>query len=345
MTQALALKEKLERRGHAIVGVTIGAKQLADVPAFFKEKINCPLLTINSPKFVLDKKNRGVKVFLSTLITIWRTPTYIASLKKIKKIVTDLEPDVLVNFYEPLAGNYCRFYRDPRPLFCIGHQHFIGHPTFKFPRISIIARLSFKFYNRLTAPRRSTKIALSFTAENDRPQKNLFVCPPLIRKEILNQTPSIQNFILIYLLNAGYSQEIITWSQKNLEQKIEAFWDKSGKAETYFGKNLIFHYLDGEKFINRLVNCSGYACTAGFDSVAEAAYLQKNILMIPTNNHFEQKCNAIDANRAGIALTADNFNISLLENTLTKTHSVQALKLFKEWVDNYNDKIVTLLEK
>jgi len=344
MTQALALKEKLEARGHIIVAVIVGTTNLSQLPSFFKKEFSCPLYAVESPRFIVDKQGKGIKVFASTLITIWRIPRYLNSLKKIKKIIADLQPDILINFYEPLAGNYYRLTKDQRPLFCIGHQHFISHPAFRFPKISLIARLSFKFYNRLAAPARSIKIALSFTAETDQPQKKLFVCPPLIRKVFLNQIPTTQNFILVYLLNAGYHQEIIDWCQKNPEQKITAFWDKFGEAETYFGSNLSFHYLDGEKFIAYLTTCSAYASTAGFDSIAEAAYLQKNVLMVPTINHFEQKCNAIDAQRAGIASTADNFNISLLKNNQQKTHSPEALQLFKKWVDDYNDKIVTLLE-
>ena len=161
-------------------------------------------------------------------------------------------------------------------------------------RVSIQS-LAIKLYNRLNAPRHATKIALSFTAEADEPQKKIIVCPPLIRLAIKQQTTTTGDFILVYLLNAGYSQEISSWAQAHLDVKIEAFWDKPNQVETHYGQNLVFHHLSGAKFIDYLAACRAFVATAGFDSIAEAAYLQKTILMIPTKNHFEQACNAVDA--------------------------------------------------
>lgn len=345
LTQALALKEKLEARQHSVVAIIIGFSHKKPIPTFFQESLNkIPLISIASPSFLVDKKNKGIMIIPSAFSAIWHLPHYLKSLLIIKKSVETYQPDIFINFYEAMGANYYRLYREKKPIFCFGHQYFIHHPAFKFPDIGWLAKISFKFFNRFTAPRRAIRLALSFTNEADQLEKNLFVCPPLIRQEIKKQTPAKNNFILSYLLNAGYSQEIIDWSQKNPTQKIEAFWDKVGPAETKFGENLTFHYLDGQKFINYLTTCSAYASTAGFDSICEAAYLQKNILMIPTKNHFEQKCNAVDAKRAGLAISADNFDLSLLLKEQQKTHSEEAGLLFKEWVDKYDDKIINLLE-
>lgn len=343
LTQALSLKAKLEERGHEILAVIAGPDPDYGLPAFFEEQLPGKLLRIYSPRFVVDKNNQGINLRASIVGAFKQFRHYRKSLKQIKKIVAEKNPDAIVNFYEPLAGAYYHLYRDKRPLFCIGHQYFSGHPIFKFPAGRIGDRLGFKFYNRLTAPRHGLRIALSFTAEPDIKDSNIVVCPPLIRQNLKQQEPKDGNFILAYILNSGYSREIINWSENNPQTKIEAFWNKPGSETTILKDNLIFHHLHGEKFINRLVNCHAYVSTAGFDSIAEAAYLQKDILMIPTKNHFEQKCNALDASRAGIALSSDNFNLSLLASK-EKTHSAAALRAFKEWVDNNEDKILRILE-
>jgi uncharacterized protein (TIGR00661 family) len=346
LTQALALKEKLEKRGQEIVAIITGEDSKHKLPAFFKEQISCPLFTIDSPNFIIDKQEKGIKVFASTLLTIWRLPRYVSAVKKIKKIVADLNPDTLVNFYEPLAGTYYRLYKNKRPMFCIAHHYFIRHQVFKFPKINKLELWSFQFYNWLTAPSQAGKIALSFTAEADEPQKKLFICPPLIRSAVKQQPATASNFILVYLLNAGYSREIINWGQTHHDVNVEAFWNRPDKEEeTYYGQNLVFHRLSGPKFINCLANCHTYVATAGFDSIAEAAYLQKKILMIPTKNHFEQRCNAADAERAQVSASAKHFDLSLITDNKIKAHPPEALDRFKEWVDNYDDKIVNLLEK
>jgi len=342
LTQALTLQEKLLSRGHQVLAFVIGNSHGTELPSFFTEQVKKPILTIASPGFVVDKEGRGIKIISSALIAIKNLPRYWRSIQIIKKTIEKYQPDVLVSFYEPLAGQYYRIYKDSRPLFCLGHQYFIDSPAFKFPRGSKLPQLAFQFYNRLTAPSRSKKIALSFTEENDSPAKNLWVCPPLIRQEIKQQKTTDADFLLIYLLNAGYSRDIINWSAKHLDIKIEAFWNNPDQEISYFGSNLIFHHLSGSKFISKLSDCHAYTATAGFDSIAEAAYLQKQIMMVPTKNHFEQKCNAVDATRAKIAITSNDFNLSLLEQKSTNFSS--GLMTFKKWVDNYDNKIIDLLE-
>ena len=55
-------------------------------------------------------------------------------------------------------------------------------------------------------------------------------------------------------------------------------------------------------------NCSGLVTTAGFESVSEAMSLGKPVLMIPVLKHFEQACNALDAERAGAGIIGNNFS-------------------------------------
>jgi uncharacterized protein (TIGR00661 family) len=344
MTQAITLKEKLEKNGHSVVGLVIGSDKNKKLPTFFTEQFTCPLFDLASPKFLATKDGKGVRVIASFFYTIYKLRPYLNAIWQVRKIINTLQPEAIINFYEPLAGNYYRLFRERRPMFCLGHQFFINHPAFKNPEINFIDKLFFRFYNYLTSSRRALKIALSFSQEADLPKKKLFVCPPLIREAIKNSATSNANFILAYILSAGFSQEIITWSQEHPNYQVEAFWDKHEQEETLFGENLVFHYLNGEKFINRLSACSAYVATAGFDSIAEAAYLQKKILMIPTKNHFEQKSNAADAKRVGIAISANNFDLSLVAGQQQKTQSSAALRNFKEWIDGYDDKIINLLE-
>ena len=202
----------------------------------------------------------------------------------------------------------------------------------------------FKFFNSLTAPRHAIKIALSFTAEKDLPEKNLFIVPPLIRSSIVNRKPEISDYILVYLLNGGYRKKIIDWSLANPKVNIEAFTNSSETEAYRPDSHLKWHMLSGQKFIDRLAACQAYVSTAGFDSIAEAAFLEKNILMVPTKNHFEQKCNAIDARRAGLAVSADDFDLSLVTNN-KKTHSDRSIKTYKEWVERSSDKIINILER
>ena len=341
--QALTLKEKLNKNNHQVVAVITGRNKHS-LPQFFKDEIEAPVFFIDSPVFILDKDGAGIRTVASFIDSLKRSPLFFKSLKEISKIIKEFSPDALISFYEPLAGIYVRLYRDKRPLFCIAHQYFISHSSCLFPEKSAAEQKMFKFFNSLNAPQRSVKIALSFTKELDAPDQNLFVCPPLIRSAIMSEKPKTDDYILVYLLNSGYFEEIADWSRRHPEVVLEAFTTNFIPPEKQPGSRLTWHQLSGKKFIDRLSSCRAYVSTAGFDSIAEAAFLGKNILMVPTKNHFEQACNAVDAKRAGLAIYAKNFDLNLIIND-KKTHSNQSLRAYQEWVLKSSNKIIDILEQ
>ena len=68
-------------------------------------------------------------------------------------------------------------------------------------------------------------------------------------------------------------------------------WDKKDqRAEVKIDDCLSFHQLDDTLFLRYMSGAKAYATTAGFESVCEAMYLNKPVLMVPT--HIEQACNA-----------------------------------------------------
>jgi UDP-N-acetylglucosamine:LPS N-acetylglucosamine transferase len=80
--------------------------------------------------------------------------------------------------------------------------------------------------------------------------------------------------------------------------------------EWQFSENLTFHQVNSDKFLRMMQACSGLVCTAGFESVCEAMYLGKPIMMVPVPNHIEQQINALDGERAGAGIADTQFNLS-----------------------------------
>src|SRR5205814_2608617 len=94
---------------------------------------------------------------------------------------------------------------------------------------------------------------------------------------------------------------------------LHCFYDKpDAPAEFSYDDTLTFHRLDGEKFLRMMADCKFVACTAGFESVCEAAYLGKPLFLVPVENHVEQQINAIDATRVGWGVTDQEFNLDRL---------------------------------
>ncbi|MCX6795533.1 MAG: hypothetical protein NT165_02290 [Candidatus Falkowbacteria bacterium] len=342
LSQAITLKDKLESRGHQVTAVFVGINPTRKIPEFFSTRLGLTPEIISGPVWASGKNNKRVSASRTIIKTILSLPKWRSSLKKILRKIKEENPDALINFYEPLSSWQHVFVNRKKPFFIIGHQFMSGHPIFDFPKKHYFGKYSFLFYNFLLTRGKVKKIALSFTEEPDLQKNNLFVCPPLIKKEILEAKPQRDDYSLTYFLNHGYSEEIISWCQKNPNSLVEAFCDHDYSQETV-PRNLHFHLINDQAFARALSNCASYASTAGFESICEAAYLDKDILMVPTQNHYEQLTNAIDAKRAGIANSADHFDFNLITEE-QKTQFQKNREIFKNWVNRENNKIFEILE-
>ena len=77
---------------------------------------------------------------------------------------------------------------------------------------------------------------------------NITICPPLLRKEIMEQEIFAGRHLLVYLVNAGYMSNIIRWHEQHPEYEVHCFTDSSTvKGKWQYRDNLYFHSLDDRK--------------------------------------------------------------------------------------------------
>lgn len=122
----------------------------------------------------------------------------------------------------------------------------------------------------------------------------------------------------------------MSWHKDNPSIPLRFFWDKKGAdEETVIDSTLRFHQIDDMAFLRQMAVCKAYASTAGFESICEAMYLGKPILMIPA--HIEQDCNAFDAVNSGVGISADDFDISRL---ISFADTFKPSNGFRQWANN-----------
>lgn len=311
MTQAIALYQILKSAGHQVVHIFIGKSKRRKVPSYFFSAFDLEIELIDSPNFITDPENKSVRVIASVFYNMKYLNHYRKSMKRIHEVVVGTKADALISFYDFLGGFYNFFYRKPVRFFVVGHQFLTDHPDFPFAGSSLIDKRLFLINNYLNSLGVYKKIALSFRPYQPERIKKTMVTPPLLRKEIFNYQPIKEDFLLGYMVNEGYSREIIDWHQENPEVTIHCFWDKKDEPETKkIGDNLFFHQLNAGKFLDLMSRCKGLMTTAGFESICEAMLLGKPVLMVPVSGQYEQACNAIDADKAGAGIHDHYFNIS-----------------------------------
>jgi uncharacterized protein (TIGR00661 family) len=189
----------------------------------------------------------------------------------------------------------------------------------------------------------STKLALSFYPAASLPGQQLYVCPPLLRSGVFCLKPDARGrFLLAYVLNQGYTEEIVRWHAKFPAVELHCFCEKPKIEPVWrYDSTLWFHKLDGTKFLQMMAESRGVACTAGFESVNEAAWLGKPLLVVPVGNHIEQYLNALDAEKAGLAVSGATFDLTpLLTQPIRNAHG-----WYRDWVGSASQVLLTVLEQ
>jgi uncharacterized protein (TIGR00661 family) len=330
MTQAIELGRILVKFGHEVVHTFIGASKRRKIPDYFYEQIPSEIETIRSPNFILDKDNKSLNLWKSITFNSKFLGAYKKSLDRVHQKVKQTQPDAIINFYDFIGGFYFRFYR-PKNVkhVCIGRQFLTLHPDYLFAPDREVEKKLFLLNNKLTSQRCDKYLALSFRPYEPRRSGNMTVMPPLIKHETRQAHAVQEDFILGYMVNDGYAEDVIAQHKNFPQLELHCFWDRKNMPLTYSPhEHLTFHQIDNQLFTDYMQRCKGYISTAGFESICEAMYLGKPTLMIPVEGQYEQACNAIDGEISGAGKGASSFNISELLDVID---NYKTPVKFKQW--------------
>ncbi|PSQ97793.1 MAG: glycosyltransferase [Bacteroidetes bacterium SW_9_63_38] len=344
LTQAMALRRMLGREGHRVAEVIVGQSERRAVPSFFEGAFEASVTYADSPSFVADGDDRSVRLGTTLAHELTRTPSFLDSLSTIEAAVDRHDPDVIVNFFEPLAGVYALRARPDVPVVAVAHQYMFHHPDYRFPPGRWLQRWATRTFAAVTAWGADRRLALSLYPAPDRRARDLVVLPPLLRDALFRQpTGRSAPFFLAYVLNSGYAEQIVRWHEAHPEVRVHCFWDRpaADPVEEY-DDTLTFHQLDDKKFLSLMARCSGLVSTAGFESIAEAMYLGKPVQVVPVEGHFEQFCNAFDTVRARAGIRSTTFDLSRLQRFRTR-RAVDAAP-FRRWVRAAREQFVREIE-
>jgi uncharacterized protein (TIGR00661 family) len=327
-TQAISLAEILIANGHEIAIALVGTVNPTKMPVLLKEKANFKVELFQSPSLVFDKKTNALSLNKTILEAIPNLIKYKNSIRLIKNVMTYYEPDVIVNFYDFLGGLYLAFNKNKAQVVCIGHQYLMLNDNFYHPAGHWLDRQMVNFNTWVTGLGAHKKLALSFSPFKN--HKNIISVPPLLRNELRTYKTNNQDFILVYFTQAELVSDIILQAEKHPETRFEIFIDKEIENVP---TNVTINPISSSKFLQKMAKCKGIISTAGFESICEAMYLGKPALMVPIKNHYEQHCNAIDAQRAGAGLFAKKINVGVFLDYIEKHQA----KTQEDWIAQSED--------
>lgn len=348
-TQALSLASMLRRNGHEVVAVLVGKSDRRGIPDFFADKIRAPYYCFDSPNFTSFYKQKRPNLFLTVVENFARPFIFKESIRFIKQKVEEYKPDAVINFYELITGMAFAYYKfDKRlnvKLICVAHQYLLLNPNYKTTAEQDVKYYFLRMLSRVTSRRAAKILALSFRDMPAADDGSIVTVPPLLRREVFEIEPSNGDYIHGYMLNSGYFEEIRQWHERNPHIPLRFFWDKKDADDvTKIDDNFILYHLNDELFLKSMAGSMAYSTTSGFESVCEALYYQKPILMIPV--HVEQEFNAYDASLSGAGIGSKKFKLDKLldfiPNYLPDEH-------FRGWVhqaeERFMKEITEVLER
>lgn len=144
---------------------------------------------------------------------------------------------------------------------------------------------------------------------------------PVIREPIRRAVTKDQGHITVYL--PSYKDEKILRVLGKLSGHRWEVFSKHNLEEIHQG-NVSIYPIDNRQFISSMTNCHGVLCGAGFETPAEALFLNKKLMVIPMKGQYEQFCNAAALKDLGVPVIKRlrKKHLPLIENWLADNHRV-----------------------
>jgi uncharacterized protein (TIGR00661 family) len=308
MSQALSLKEYLEEAGHTVEGVCLGSRPDPEVPGYFSEAFAGRLHYFQSPYFLRTPNKKGIYIGRTLLLHLLRFPLYLMEARRIRKLIRVLKPGVVFNFYELVGALALR-----RPLpgvkrMGVGHHFFLHLDHYRCQGGSLWHRFLLKTHTRIIMRSCDRVLALSFREVNSTTE--IQVVPPLVRRSFRDISYRQGERYLAYFLNEGRLYDLVRLARTHPDLRVDLFTSLNPGSELPEG--IALHPFDEDRFIQLMASCRGLITSAGFDTVAEAAFHGIPLIVIPVTNHFEQLCNAADIARSGIGVSVTGLNQEVL---------------------------------
>ena len=335
LTQAISLTQIAHEAGHEVVGYAVGSFQGRKIPSFFADFIgDTPLIQYESPSINYGK-GKSVQLGKTALQAFTKFGTYWKSATQLGEFIEELQPDGIVNFYESITGLHNLKTGSKIPCMSIGHQYLLLSEHFESIPEKAIDRFLLNLNTKITAIGSRKLLGLSFRSMPNDEKRNIITVPPLLRQEVKSIQPKAGERWLAYLTHFRLADEIMAWSKNHPEVQLDCFWDNPTRKSVYqYSGSLTFHPIDAVKYLEKMTHCAGLISTAGFESVAEAMYLGKPVMMVPVPNHIEQMINAHDGELSGAGVQARTFDLNIFNAYLPTHEPVQ--EQFQHWVAQAN---------
>lgn len=238
----------------------------------------------------------------------------IPSFFKIKRIIKQLNPDVLLTDGEPIS-----FYAAKMSgLKCISidNPQAVLHRKYDVTIKEIIPWMIFSIAIKLSIFHADKYLIYDFS-DKQVAQPNIIFLKPLIQKGIQQQTPTYGDHIFVYQTSDSNSNLI------SLLQKINEKFIIYGFNINHKKNNMQFKKFNENEFYSDISKAKAIITNGGFTVLSEALYLKKPVFSIPVQYQFEQIINGKFISQLGAGVSTKNVTESKLKKFISNLDTYQ----------------------
>jgi len=336
MSQALALNEYLAESGHSVEAVLLGTGSPERVPDYFRKAFSDHLRIFRSPWFLRTPNKKGIYVGRTLLFNLLHLAGYLKEIVRIRKEIDAIQPDVVFNFYELLGALAMRKTATGIRRIGLGHHFYLHLNKAQFRLGPLWHRILLGAHTRMIMKSCDRVLALSFRKEQR--NESIQVIPPLVRREFREMQYVPGKSYLVYLLQEGFFYDLVRLARQVPEFQADLFTSLTPAME--IPKGIRLHPFDAKKFSKLMASCKGLITTAGFDSAAEAACHGIPLAVIPSHNHFEQRCNGKDISAKGIGVVVSQID----QGILGRMHTFD-MQDYRLWVEEAGEQLNNIMKE
>ncbi len=209
----------------------------------------------------------------------------------IKKLLSEInslpvnEYDLVLNDFEPVSAWAC--YLNNKKCIALSHQSAVLHKLAPQPKdIDPLGKAILKNYAPTTE-----KYGFHFKPYGDQ------IFTPVIRKQVREQIIDDRGHYTVYL--PSYDDDGILKVLRKFENTKWQVFSKHNK-QGFTENNISIQPINNEAFIESMATSTGVLCGAGFETPAEALFMNKKLMVIPMKGQYEQQCNAATLKEMGV---------------------------------------------
>lgn len=257
-------------------------------------------------------RNNKVHRFRTALRVLINMPEVRSDVALIRNSLESFKPEVVITDFDFHGQLISRMFHIP--IMSIDNIQFLRFAKLQTHLEDFIDYEVNLLIARMMVPRADYYFVTSFLPaklRNTAQRKKVFFIPPLLRKKIIQQKPTVGEHLLVYQTSDSYLQLLSVLAQTR-EQYIVYNCQKRLRSS-----NITYKEFDEDSFITDLASAKAIITNGGFTVISESLYYRKPVLSIPIRNHYEQKLNGYMVEQGGFGRMTMRLSKLVLEDFLS----------------------------